>query len=489
MRILAPAACGLTLVACLAQADEKWHEASSENFVLVTNASPERAESLLLTLERFRGALGQVLPELRRWTPSRTRVYGFRDYDSLEPFLPPAEPRGSRVAGYFRKGASENVIVLDLTGGTPAFERILFHEYLHLVLSLSARDLPVWFEEGLSEFYAGARLGENEAELGVSDPRHRALLSRLPLMPLDELFGIEEASDSDALFHAQSWALVHYLLVEAPEGRERLARYLALHESGVEPVAAFRDAFRSEPGAMQKALEEYVRRSRWSGIKVDLSPAGAGSAVSRRLSMAEVQERWGELFLATSRLREARVCLEEAVRLDPDLGSAWEALGLLEWEEGKPAPAKIHLKKAIDLDSATASGLYRYAEVLLAEHSRRRVDSIPEAIAEDAASALRRSLTLEPSARESAELLAFLYIVRGERLNEAEALVETALAMAPDDPPLLFLRGQLLAKRGEYEAARKTLRRAVETSEDPRLRQEVEEFLARMTEVQRAPGN
>ena len=292
-----------------------------------------------------------------------------------------------------------------------------------------------------------------------------------------------------ALFHAQSWALVHYLLVEAPEGRERLARFLPLHESGVEPVTAFRDAFRSEPGAMEKALEEYVRRLRWSGIKVDLSPAGAVTALSRQLSMAEVQERWGELFLATSRLREARVCLEEAVRLDPDLGTAREALGLLEWEDGEPAQAKIHLKEAIDLDSASASGLYRYAEILLAEHPRRRVDSIPGAVADEAASALRQSLALEPSAQEPAELLAFLYLVRGERLNEAEALVETALAMAPDDPSLLFLRGQLLAKRGQYEEARSTLERVVETSEDPRLREEAEEFLARMTNVQRAPGN
>jgi tetratricopeptide (TPR) repeat protein len=147
------------------------------------------------------------------------------------------------------------------------------------------------------------------------------------------------------------------------------------------------------------------------------------------------------------------------------------------------------LKEAIDLDSASASGLYRYAEILLAEHSLRRVDSIPGAVADEAASALRRSLALEPSSREPAELLAFLYLVRGERLNEAEALVETALALTPDDSPLLFLRGQLLAKRGEYEDARKTLRRAVETSEDPRLREEVEEFLARMTDVERAPGN
>jgi tetratricopeptide (TPR) repeat protein len=487
MRAFLPAAIGLVLAVRPAPAEEKWHEASSENFVLMTNASLERAESIVLTLEQFRAALGQAIPDLRRWTSGRTRIYGFRDRESLQPFLPPSEPSGSRVKGYFRKGAFRNVIVLDLTGGTPAFERILFHEYVHLVLSLSERDLPLWLEEGLSEFYAGARLGENEVEIGVSDPRHRALLARLPLLPLDELLSKTEVDDSSALFYAQSWALVHYLLVDAPEGRERLSRFLALHVRGVEPVAAFREALGAEPVSLEEELRTYLKRSRLPGVKVAVFPAGPEGAVSRRLFMAEVQQRWGELFLATSRLREARVCFEEAVRLDPELGPAWESLGELELETGEPARASDHFEKAIALGSASASGLYRYAENLLADY-RGRVDSIPAPVAEKAGKALRRSLALEPAARSPAELLAFLYLVRGERLDEAEGLVDTALAVSPGEPSLLFLRGQLLAKQGHYDRAREILKLVVETSADSRLREEAEEFLARMSAVQKAPG-
>jgi tetratricopeptide (TPR) repeat protein len=489
MRISYPAACGLTLLACLAHAEEAWHEASSENFVLVTNVSEERAESILLNLERFRFALGRVRPEMHRHTPGRTRVYGFRDFESLEPFLPVSESRESRVLGYFRKGEGENVIVIDLTGGTPAFERVLFHEYLHLALSLSGRDLPLWFEEGLSEFYAKSRLDDEGAEVGVSDDRHLALLSRLPLMPLEELLRTDGKNAPGALFYAQSWALVHYLLIEAPEGRERLARFLALEASGSDSSSAFREAFREEPGAVEEALAKYLKRGRWSGIRVEFPPLSpAGGVSTRRLSTAEVQVLWGELFLATSRLREARVCIEQALRLAPDLGTAWEALGRLALAEGEESRARIHLERAIELDSASARGLYLYAKILLADYSRGRVDSIPEAIAHAAASALRRSLALEPSAREPAELLAFLYIVRGERLDLADALLESALVLAPDDPALLFLRGQLLASRGEYEAARKMLRRAAETTGDPRLRDEAEEFLERMNAAERAPG-
>ncbi len=77
--------------------------------------------------------------------------------------------------------------------------------------------------------------------------------------------------------------------------------------------------------------------------------------------------------------------------------------------------------------------------------------------------------------------------MRGERLDEAKALVEMALAISPDDPSLLFLEGQLLAKRGDYQKARETLRRVLEITPDTRLREEAEKFLVRMAEVERAP--
>jgi tetratricopeptide (TPR) repeat protein len=487
MRVLATAAFGLLLAARLEPAEEAWHEAWSENFVLMTNASPERAESLLLTLERFRSALGHVHPELRRWTSGRTRLYGFRDRASLEPFLPGSEPSESRVTGYFRAGSTENVIVLNLEGGIPSFERVLFHEYVHLVLSLSERRLPLWLEEGLSEYYAATRLGDREAEVGITDPRHRALLARVPLLSFDELVSAQDAGQTAALFYAQSWALVHYLLAEDPRGREKLRRFLSRYEEGADPRSAFRDAFGSDPAAMEEPVKTHVERLSSGGSRVALTASAASNARSRQLSAAEVQEGFGFLFLATARRNEARIRLEEAVRLDLDLGAAWEALGLLEWEEGQLEPAVRYLERAIDLGAASASGLYRYADILLAEY-RGKADSIPAPLAAKAASALRASLRQVPSARAPAELLVFLYIVRGERLNEARALLDTALAIAPSDPSLLFLEGQLLAKRSDYGKARENLLRVMETSSDPRLREEAAKFLERMAEIERAPA-
>jgi tetratricopeptide (TPR) repeat protein len=451
--------------------EDKWHEASTANFVLVTNASRDRAESIVLTLERFRAALGQVLPEMRRWTSRRTRVFGFRDGESFAPFLPRRpDETGSPVSGYFVTGSGDDLIALSLEGGPPAFERTLFHEYIHLVLSLNDLDLPLWLEEGLSELYAGSRLSEDEAEVGVPNPRHRALLARSPPIPLGKLLSAETSGDSAALFYAESWALAHYLLVEKGEGPLGLARWLAL-----------------DPSEIETAFAEYLRRSRWRSIQVELSPPDRAVAVARKLSPAEAHQRWGELLLSSSKLVEAEACLEEAVRLDPGLGPAWESLGLLALEKADPERAQLQMEKAIELGSASARGLTRYAEILIGD-ATTRVDSIPDDVARKARSALRQSLALEPSARRSLELLAFLYLVRGERLGEAESLIASALSIAPGDPALLFLEGQLLAQRGEYDRAKESLERAAATTEDARLREEAKAFLARMTAARRAPA-
>lgn len=480
-----------------ANAKEQWTEASSANFVLMTNAGESRAAALLETAERFRYALAQVLPELRLSTREPTRIYGFRDLASLEPFLPLTDEGASRVAGYFRKAGSGNVIVLDLEGGPGAYERVLFHEYAHLALSLGPPGLPLWFQEGLSEFYAGTRLGTDDAEVGVPDPRHLSVLSRLSrkeLLPLEEVLRAEEDAawlhdrERGALFYAESWILVHYLLARAPQGRERLARFLRRSSEGADPVAAFRESFGVEPAKMEATLGRYANNGRLPRFPVALRGLALGREIdTRRLSPAEVQHRWGALFLATGRITEARLCLQNALELDPALGGAWETLGFLQLAEGRPDEAKEEFRRALELNGASATGSLAYARVLLRDY-HSSVVSIPDPIADEATRALKRSLELAPGSRDSAELLAFVYLVRGQRLDDAQSLVESALGRSPHDGALLYLKGQILAKRGLYETARRVLNRVVDETRNEELRKAAHEFLSQMAEVEKAPG-
>jgi Tfp pilus assembly protein PilF len=477
------------------EAEEIWREWRSSNFVMVSNATEATATSALARLEQFRFTLARVLPNRRLGEELTTQVYGFRDFDSLEPFLPQSEERRSSVAGYFQSGLFKNVIALDLSAPPHAFENVVFHEYVHLVLSFDRRRYPLWFEEGLAEFYSGVGLRADRAELGLTSPVHRQILAEEPLIPLSSLLVADESSavylepEASRVFYAESWALLHYLLVgRDTDGQTRLARFLARLSSGEEVIEAFASAFERTPDEMEAELRLYLSRVELPTIDVEL--AGLERELSfegRRLSRAEVQNRWAELFLEIDQPTEARVCLDEARRLDPDLATTYETMGLAYFQTGAFDDAEASLKAAMDRGGASALGLYYYARLLLRDYSGLWVDEIPDRVAVEAIDALRRSLELKPGQIQATRLLAFVYSVRGEKLSEADGLLGSALEIAPNDASLLYTYGQVLAKQGEYERARAALDRAVIESDDPALAEAAEEFLSRMESLVRAP--
>lgn len=483
------------LCANVAEPEETWRELRSPNFLMISNASKDTASTVLSRLERFRFTLARVLPHRRLGEGLTTQVYGFRDFDSLEPFLPLTGDRSSPVAGYFRSGSFKNVIALDLSAPPEEFENVVFHEYIHLILSLDRFRYPLWFEEGLAEFYAGVGFDRDRAELGLASRGHLLTLSEEPLIPVEALLTADASSaiyrqpEASRVFYAESWALLHYLVVgRGAAGQARLARLLVRLSMGEDVLEAFGSALERTPEEIEKELGEYLAGGDLPTIEIELAGLEREPPFSnRRLSRAEVQHRWGELFLEIERPKDALVCLNEARRLDPELTATHETTGLAYLQLGEPEEALASLRVAMKEGGASALGLYHYARLLLRDYSGLWVDEIPDAVAVEAADALRQSLALKPGQIEATRLLAFVYSVRGEKLSEADGLLGSALEIAPNDPSLLYTYGQVLAKRGEYDRARAALGRAVDASDDPALTKAAEEFLVRMESVVRAP--
>ena len=382
-----------------------------------------------------------------------------------------------------------------MSAGPDAYERVVFHEYVHFILSLTTRTYPLWFQEGMAEFYAGMRLRGDSIVLGGGVLRHRRVLFENAMLPLEELLTagadrpLSSSPSENALFYAQSWALVHYLIVDrGEEGHRLLAHYLAALSRGVEVLEAFHTAFGADPETIEDALRAYLEAGKFTESRYAVAESDWKKNISvRTLEMAEVQHRWGELFLFTGRSKEALMCLEEAIHLDPGLARAWETLGVAQLMEGRPDSAIPFLKRAVDAEGASPMGLYQYARALLRDHSGHGVVSIPDALADEAEQALTRSWHLEPTRSETARLLAFVYLVRGTRLQEATDLVESALDITPRNPSLLYLYGQILARRGEYDRAREALHSVRDATTEPALRDAATELLSRMNASEKVP--
>lgn len=477
------------------EARETWHEVHSPNFVVVSNAGAERAKDVAARMEQFRFALATLLPSSSLVSEVSTQVYAFRDFDSFESFLPQTEDGVALASGYFREGPYKNVIALDLSATRAVYERIIFHEYVHLLLSLSGYDFPLWFEEGMAEFYASATLEDDVAELGRVEERHRRVLEEYASLPMTDLLTVEEdwplsaEPHEAATFYAQSWSLVHFLVAgSGKEGHRLLADYLGRLSRGDDPLEAFSLAFGKTPEAMAQVLSDYVDAGSFPHYEIEYPHTDwTRNSTTTTLAMADVQHRWGELFLFTDRMREAQVCLAEACRLRPDFGAAWETRAIAALMQGRHDEALGYFRRAAFEPDISPNGLYLYARTLLREHSGQWVGTVPSELTTEAERALTRSLDMKPGQSETARLLAFVYLVRGVRLDEATRLVENALLMTPGRPSLLYLYGQILARRGDYDGARGVLAQIPAGVDEPELLQAADELRARLDRAERAP--
>lgn len=156
----------------------------------------------------------------------------------------------------------------------------------------------------------------------------------------------------------------------------------------------------------------------------------------------------GAEALRAERPGEAVAWLEDAVRIDPELASAWTNLGVAQRRSGRGEEAERSYRQALEVDPGASSAIVNLA-VLLRLNGRT-------AEADD--------LLLMADARRNRN--PFTYIALGDlslrygRLDEAERFYSRARRLGPDEAAPAAALGEVLLRRGERKAAERLLRRA-----------------------------
>ncbi|HEX4147538.1 MAG TPA: DUF1570 domain-containing protein [Pirellulales bacterium] len=132
----------------------------------------------------------------------------------------------------------------------------LRHEVAHGYLHSVVRNIPLWLDEGLAEYFEVPR-----GNAGVNRPHVQLLVDRIskqdwrPNLPrLEALASAGEMTQDD---YAESWAWAHWLLESDPARRELLRQYLlALRQHGTaEPLS---QGIRRMCPAPDKALVDHL---------------------------------------------------------------------------------------------------------------------------------------------------------------------------------------------------------------------------------------
>src|SRR5688500_11420184 len=154
-RFIFPLAVTLCLLAVLSHyttvaAKDTWVSVRTKNFFLVGNGGEKDVRRVGLRMEQFREVFTRLFPNMKFKTPVPTTIVVFKSDHSFRPFKPKAT-----TAGYFQAGPDVNYIALttEAEGGEDPFS-VIFHEYTHLLVNNTFENAPVWFNEGLAEYYS-----------------------------------------------------------------------------------------------------------------------------------------------------------------------------------------------------------------------------------------------------------------------------------------------------------------------------------------------
>jgi tetratricopeptide (TPR) repeat protein len=376
------------------------------------------------------------------------------------------------VGGFAQVGEDGAFAALDLAaeGGR---RRTPHHEYTHLLLGRVLPPPPPWLSEGLAEFFSAWRTEDASLVVGEGQAEHLRLLHRGALLPLEELLRVDYASplynegDHRNLFYAQSWALVHFLLLgRGGEPGAALAALGAVAGDTVDPVQALRDMTGEEPAVTERRWREYIALPLLPEWRIERALREAEPEIPVDVpSRAEIECRLGQLLLARGRPVEAAAYLERARAMDPGFVPAHLALASLHAQRLEFAKAREDVGTARRLRPDDPKTLYRYADVLVSEALHEGVP-LAEPDEASAVAALRKALSLAPWFAEAAELLVSL---RENDRRETAALVEVvrrAVALNPGRARLHLTLARLYARKQDVAAARAALRHARESRDE-----------------------
>jgi Flp pilus assembly protein TadD len=478
-------------------AEPAWLGVSSQNFTVVGRAGEKELRRVAVRLEEYRVALSRILPEGGTGAGVPTTVVVFPDDASYEPFKPVFQGQtASYVAGYFQPGTEVNYITLALDSEwSRGPGSTLLHEYTHLLVNNYFRAAPLWLKEGLAEFYSTARVSgdRRRVSLGARLPSRVRQLRGARLIPLHTLFDVDQQSPyyyetgKRSLFYAESWALAHYLLNgEGGARRADVPRFMDALAAGVETEDALRRAFGLDADALESRLSAYVLASRFEeSAETYPRPLDFDSQLRvSPLAKAEGLALLGDLLLHTERAEESEAYLRQAVALDPNLARARVSLGLLLLHRSRFDDAREQLTLAARLDPQSHLAHYLLADALnqgagAAEPGAQSVKEF-EARTELMRSELRRALELAPGFLEPYRLLAIIEMERGDRPDEAAALLRRAIELAPrrQDFPMLLAQAHLM--KGEFEEARRLASSVARAPADSRVREQAAALLKRV---------
>jgi tetratricopeptide (TPR) repeat protein len=249
---------------------ENRHRIESEHYIVFTDISESRGRFYSERLEWIHSFYQQQFPYSVRGKKSRAFIFnteeGYQQYANLT--------RNSRVEstlGYFHPGFNQLLLFEDSGGSIEETLDTLYHEGFHQFISGVCKELPLWANEGLAEYYGPTRFnqyGEVKA-VGALNPLRVPFLKEyrgrgykyLSFKDLMNQSLRQFQSGNLGIKYAQSWAMIHFFK-HGKKGRKGLFnKYFELIRRGQSADFAYRQSYgKLDLGSFERDWQGYLNR-------------------------------------------------------------------------------------------------------------------------------------------------------------------------------------------------------------------------------------
>jgi Flp pilus assembly protein TadD len=457
---------GLLLCVCetALAAQPRWTMIQGATVTVIGDAPAATLRDVATQIEQFRAVVGGLIPNAGRPPSLPTVVVVFNTRKAMLPFVPVLNGKTAPVAGYFLRSGDMNHIVMTLEGFAES-AAIVYHEYTHLLLASAVRSIPVWLNEGLAEYYSSYQLSADRrsAEIGgIVDWRLASLRDRLlpeRLLPISEIIAVDaktalhDASGRRSLFYAESWALIHYLLSQVPDGGARLNAYATAVAEGRPPADAFSQAFGATPAEFDKRLYAYVRRPAFQAIRYTFKGRIVVDqpAPSRVMERGEADSWLGDLQRRLDRTSEAAPRIARAAAVGSATAFTQLALGLLRLSEQRIDEAVAALERASTLAPHDFTTQFLHGVALL------QADQGSGQYTASATASLQHAVALRTESSEAQAWLAYAQMLSRATVPDARVSIMRAIELAPGRLDFRLRYADIAILEGRIEEARTLL--------------------------------
>ena len=473
-------------------AGPEWVRLRSPNFTLEGNVTERDLRAVARRFEQFREAMNRLLPNASLVTPTPLTVVVFAYDRDFKPVRPLYNGKPIDAVGYAQGSPVGTSIAICLEHGEQVYP-VIYHEYGHLLINNAVPHLPVWANEGLAEYYKTFELSADGKKATVGMPLTALELSQFQgraLIPMSQLLSaghdsaLYNVSTDRSRFYAQSWALVHYLLLGSPARKGQFDRFLNRVAAGMPAAAAFTESI-IDADKLEPELTQYVAQFSFGAMQFTFKDKVAGDRdfSAEKMSPAEIECALGHLLLRQQRYPEALARFSAALTLNPSLAAAHTGMGLVEFAQDRISQALPALRKGVEYGGDNVLAHYSLGLAML-RCTTAECDPQPQR-EEAAREEFLRTTELCPNFPDALSFLGYTEMTTGASLEAAEKHLTAAIKFIPGREDYRLHLAQVYIRTKQFEQAQALLG-PIAASLEGTQRAQARDLLGRLADMKNA---